>query len=187
MTDFEFLPEIPIDKSHTLEQVTARFQSVRDGLPELVKNAKDQYARLGIIEAESLISKAAGSRSSTRSPQLFYDAVQRYVFHRVFQDHLRDADEPRTWLGAAAFLGLNQYSAAILDERIRAAEEVVARASEWLNEEKQDSLRSGPVGGKRAITRSDLDKLSRFLVVLQKRFELQMSAIRKKAAVGNRR
>ena len=52
MMEFEFLPEIPIDKSHTLDQLTARFQSVRDGLPELVKNGKDQYARLGITDRD---------------------------------------------------------------------------------------------------------------------------------------
>ncbi len=45
---FEPLPEIPMDKSFTLEQLTGRFQSVRDGVPELVKNSKDHYSRLGI-------------------------------------------------------------------------------------------------------------------------------------------
>jgi len=52
VTDFEFLPTIPIDAAHTLEQLTARFQSVRDGLPELVKNSKDQYSRLGVTSKE---------------------------------------------------------------------------------------------------------------------------------------
>src|SRR5262249_27496371 len=31
-------------------QLLGGFQGVRDGLPELVKNSKDQYARLGITE-----------------------------------------------------------------------------------------------------------------------------------------
>ena len=52
MTDFDFLPSIPIDAGHTLEQLTGRFQTVKDGLPELVKNYKDQYARLAITEKE---------------------------------------------------------------------------------------------------------------------------------------
>jgi len=52
MTDFEFLPQIPIDAAHTLEHVTGRFQTVKDGLPELIKNSKDQYARLGIFNKE---------------------------------------------------------------------------------------------------------------------------------------
>jgi hypothetical protein len=63
MTEFEFLPEIPIDTSHTLDQLTARFQGVKDGLPELVKNAKDQYARLRIIDPkERQIVVIANSR-----------------------------------------------------------------------------------------------------------------------------
>jgi hypothetical protein len=42
--------EIPIDAEETLNQLTSRFRGVRDGLPELVKNSKDQYSRLGITE-----------------------------------------------------------------------------------------------------------------------------------------
>lgn len=47
----EFFDEIPIDERHTLHQLLGRFQTVVDGLPELVKNAKDQYARRGVIGA----------------------------------------------------------------------------------------------------------------------------------------
>lgn len=50
---FNLLREIPIDSGHTLDQLTGRFQTVKDGLPELIKNAKDQYSRLGIIEADN--------------------------------------------------------------------------------------------------------------------------------------
>src|SRR2546429_8257189 len=49
---FDLLAEIPIDSGHTLDQMTGRFQSVKDGLPELVKNAKDQYARLRVGESQ---------------------------------------------------------------------------------------------------------------------------------------
>lgn len=47
---FSLMPEIPMDKTHQLDQSTAKLQTVKDGLPELVKNSKDQYARLGITE-----------------------------------------------------------------------------------------------------------------------------------------
>jgi hypothetical protein len=47
---FVFPDEIPIDASHTLDQHTTRFRSVRDGLPELIKNSKDQYERLGVLD-----------------------------------------------------------------------------------------------------------------------------------------
>jgi hypothetical protein len=148
-----------------------------------MEKTRPNYYRLtplGLVEAEDLSSRAEGSRPSARSPQLVYNAVERYVFHRVFQEHLRNREEPRTWLGASAFLGLNQYSATVLDDRIRTVKEAVARALEWLEEEGQDSLRSGPVGGKRAITRIDLQKLSDFLDILQDRFKVQMDAIRRK-------
>jgi hypothetical protein len=52
MTDFAFPNEIPVDIAHTLDQVSGRFQAVRDGLPELVKNSKDQYSRLGLSERD---------------------------------------------------------------------------------------------------------------------------------------
>jgi len=50
MSDLEFFDEIPINVSSALQQLLGRFQSVRDGLPELVKNSKDQYSRLEITE-----------------------------------------------------------------------------------------------------------------------------------------
>lgn len=47
---WDFLDDIPMDKSFTLEQLTGRFRSVTDGLPELVKNSKDQYMRLTVTD-----------------------------------------------------------------------------------------------------------------------------------------
>ena len=52
MLDLEFPEHIPMDKGHQLDQSTARFQGVREGLPELVKNSKDQYARLSLTDRE---------------------------------------------------------------------------------------------------------------------------------------
>src|SRR6266571_5490752 len=53
MADFEPLPEIPMDRTHILDQITGRFQSVKDGLPELVKNSKDHYSRLQVFEKDA--------------------------------------------------------------------------------------------------------------------------------------
>jgi hypothetical protein len=50
MAKFQFRERIPIDVPHTLMQLLSRFQGVRDGLPELVKNSKDQYSRLGLSD-----------------------------------------------------------------------------------------------------------------------------------------
>jgi hypothetical protein len=52
MSPLKFLEEIPIDVPNTLLQLLSRFQTVKDGLPELVKNAKDQYARVGVRERD---------------------------------------------------------------------------------------------------------------------------------------
>lgn len=50
----EFLlpEEIPIDTAHTLDQLTSRFRGMRDGIPELIKNSKDQYSRHGVPDRE---------------------------------------------------------------------------------------------------------------------------------------
>src|SRR5437870_1588141 len=55
MGQYQFRCDIPIDVPNTLGQLLRRFQSVRDGLPELVKNAKDQYSRLGITEKQNRV------------------------------------------------------------------------------------------------------------------------------------
>lgn len=47
---FAFPDDIPINKVSTLDQLTGQFGGVKDGLPELVKNSKDQYFRLHINE-----------------------------------------------------------------------------------------------------------------------------------------
>src|SRR2546425_11738891 len=52
MTEFAFLSEIPMDKTHTLDQMTGRFQTVKEGVPELVKNSKDQYMRRGVSDRQ---------------------------------------------------------------------------------------------------------------------------------------
>jgi len=52
-TDFILPDEIPMDRGHTLDQLTSRFRGVRDGLAELVKNAKDQYSRLGVADRDT--------------------------------------------------------------------------------------------------------------------------------------
>jgi len=50
--DFILPDEIPMDRGHTLDQLTSRFRGVKDGLPELIKNSKDQYSRLGVVDRE---------------------------------------------------------------------------------------------------------------------------------------
>ena len=47
---FAFSNEVPIDIEHTLDQLLGRFSHIRDGLPELIKNSKDQYLRLAVSD-----------------------------------------------------------------------------------------------------------------------------------------
>jgi len=47
---FEFSNDVPIDIEHTLDQLLGRFSQMRDGLPELIKNSKDQYLRLNVSD-----------------------------------------------------------------------------------------------------------------------------------------
>lgn len=52
MGQFNLMAKPPMNEAHTLKQLLSRFRSVRDGLPELVKNSKDQYLRLHIDAPE---------------------------------------------------------------------------------------------------------------------------------------
>jgi hypothetical protein len=49
---FSFPSDIPMDRVHFLDQSTNAFLNVKDGLPELIKNSKDQYARLTVNDRE---------------------------------------------------------------------------------------------------------------------------------------
>ncbi|OHA43294.1 MAG: hypothetical protein A3G04_01065 [Candidatus Taylorbacteria bacterium RIFCSPLOWO2_12_FULL_44_9] len=50
----DFVPDsqIHIDAEHSLEQLSGRFQNIKDGLPELIKNSKDHYSRVGVKSQE---------------------------------------------------------------------------------------------------------------------------------------
>jgi hypothetical protein len=159
---------------------TKRDNPIRRGWIE--KAGKNQYkiTTAGLAQAERLSSLAGDGRATVRSPSLVYDAVKDYVLNRVFLDYSRDEAEPRTWLGASAFLGLTENTPKALDDSLRKIEAVAKDALDWLDEEGQDELRRGPVGGGTTIRRTDLERLRHFLDVLRERFELQMNAIRKK-------
>jgi hypothetical protein len=55
MASYKFLDEIPIHVDFTLVQLLGRFQTVVDGLPELLKNGKDQYSRLGVMAPQDRV------------------------------------------------------------------------------------------------------------------------------------
>jgi hypothetical protein len=136
---------------------------------------------LGLAEADRLSAKVGADTTASKSPANVYNTVEPYAFHRVFLDYCRDQQEPRTWLGASAFLSLTTNSALALDDRLRAVTGAIGQALRWMDETTADTLRSGPVGGRRTIRRSDLEKLAEFVRVIQERFAAQMSAIRRRS------
>src|SRR2546425_2298160 len=138
---------------------TKKDNPIRRGWMEKAGTNQYRVTALGLAEAERINHMKGNTTATVRSPQLIYEAIELYVFHRVFLDYCRDPEEPRTWLGASAFLKLSQNSAIALEDRIRQAENAVSQAIGWFDDEKQDLLRSGPVGGKRTIRRSDVENL----------------------------
>lgn len=84
--EYQLDPTIPIDIEHTLFQLLGTFQGVKDGLPELVKNAKDQYARLRIVDrGERQIVVVADSKGGSIAVLDFGGAT------------LADFDRWKTW------------------------------------------------------------------------------------------
>jgi len=108
-----------------------------------------------------------------------YDTVKEFAFHKVFETHLRNPDEPRTWLGAASFLNLQRNDPKLLESQISRIREAIAMAREFMDETDRGELRRGDAD--RSITRERLGKLEQFLDVLEERFHAQFDAIRAKA------
>jgi hypothetical protein len=147
------------------------------------KAGTNQYGitSLGLAEAERLAGRAVGTTGAQRrSPQPIYDAIDPYVFHPVFLAHCRQPEEPRTWLGASAFLSLRENTPKELEDRLQQVRNAVVQALGWLKEEGQEILPRGPVGGGRTIRRTDVEKLGEFIELLEDRFSVQVAAIRKK-------
>lgn len=159
---------------------TKKDNPLRRGWMEKAGTNRYRVTPLGRAEADRLAARTHADGMVNRSPAHVYDGIAPYVFHRVFIDYCRDPEEPRTWLGASAFLSLTTNSSLALEDRIRAASNAASQALQWMDETKEDSLRSGPVGGKRTVRRTDVAKLVRFIGELQSRFEAQMNAIRRR-------
>ncbi|HWV99841.1 MAG TPA: hypothetical protein VNZ64_09140 [Candidatus Acidoferrum sp.] len=157
---------------------TKKDNPVCRGWIEKVRTNYYKITSLGLAEAERVNSVAVGAAPTVRSPEPIYDAVSGFLEHPVFQSHLKSAEEPRTWLGAAAFLGLSQYTPDTLERRMRTVREAVVKALDWLAQTGQGTLTRGPVGGGVQIQRRDLEKVRAFLDVLEERFAIQFKAIR---------
>src|SRR5215469_5304733 len=78
----KFLDEIPIDINNTLLQLLGRFQSVKDGLPELIKNSKDQYSRLGVTDKARRVIVTLVDTTSHRIAVLDFAGASKADFKR---------------------------------------------------------------------------------------------------------
>ncbi len=112
LSPFEPLPDIPMDKSFTLEQLTGRFQSVRDGLPELVKNSKDHYSRVGILDKVqrqivvlvSLDMRRLGVLDLGGAREIDFDGWQMWSSREAGRPELRSDIEAGHGNGGKAFM-----------------------------------------------------------------------------------
>jgi len=149
---------------------------------QFIKKVRPNYYELtplGRAEAERL-TRLGSPEEASRSPGPVFTAVLPYANDRSFRAWLQDPEEPRTWLGASAFFGLQRYDANHLNDRVRAALTAVTGALAWCSQNERDVLTRGTHGGG-SITKAELQKLREFIDMLQKRFEAQIAAIRKKA------
>lgn len=139
-----------------------------------------QLTPLGLAEADRLGRLAGASTESLRSAETLYDAVAPYVFHRVFLSFVRDPDEPRTWLAASTFLQLKANQPDDLRRSLTSVRQAASGAMDWLAGQALPSFRRGASGGGETIRLDDLRRLLEFVDVLERRFAVQMSAIREK-------
>jgi hypothetical protein len=151
------------------------------GLLERVRENHYRLTPVGRTEVTK-ITAAEDVNASPRSASELYDGIRQYAEHRVFLEWLRNPDEPRTWLGAAAFLELTTHDPTELKKALRAPVVLATDALEWLEENHRDHITRGPVGGGKPITRKDLHKLRDFVGVLQARFASQIGAIERRGS-----
>jgi len=137
---------------------------------------------LGRSEASIQADRASQSEETVKSPAKIYAALCSFAFHPAFERWLASPEEPRSWVSAAAFLGLKNYKANELNDCIRALHRAVEQATKWCTENGRDRLRDGPTGGAAAILLDRIHRLPEFLKTLEERFSRQMTSIRSKEA-----
>lgn len=145
-----------------------------------IERIRPNYYRLtssGLAKVSSLTSTDV--KPSVRSLRE-YEAIAPFIHHVIFEDYCRNPSEPKTWLGAAAFLGLKGHDADALDRRIKNILDSAQSALNWLDENNQDVLIRSDSASYKPITKDKLIKLREFIKVLEERFKAQFEAIRRK-------
>lgn len=158
---------------------TKKENPLRRGWFERTRSNFYKLTDVGRAEADHLSGTKATGEKSHKSPQPVYDAVAPLFRHPVFRKFCKDPDEPRIWLGAAAFLALTSNDAQHVEDRRTSTRTAIENALAWLKDNKAESFRRGVSGGDEAISKDILLKLKEFLDTIEKRFANQIEAIRK--------
>lgn len=148
-----------------------------------IEKTKPNYYRLtdlGAAEVAALKRGPEPEATSMRSPGPIFLMIEPLVESPPFRAWLKDKDEPRNWLGAAAFLGLSRNSANELNDRIRAIETAIRLAKEWCAQAERADITRGVHGGSRPIPLAEIEQVRAFLDVLRSRFARQIEAIRQR-------
>lgn len=145
------------------------------GWLERIRSNTYRLTPLGLSKAQTLSKIEVGTKLRSLHE---YDSVFPYVSNPVFENYCKDMNEPKTWLGAAAFLGLTKNDPEILERNLKKIEDSITLALNWLDNNNQSSLRRDDAG--KPITKEVLLKLRNFLLVIKERFEPQFNAIRSK-------
>lgn len=165
------------DHKRVMNEIMAR------GLQKIIgrgwlERTKPNYYRitpLGLAKAKSIIEPNLTSQKKNID---LYDSIYPYISNSTFENYLKDPQEPKNWLDAAAFLKLNKYDFYTLEKRLNEIKNSIDDSIFWLNKNKEVILSRGE--SKSPITKDKLLKLKHFLSVLEKRFIKQFEAIRSK-------
>lgn len=164
------------DHKRVMMEVMGRNNLVNKGWLERPKTNHYQITSAGMAKAAEI---TAPRDTRARSIHI-HDAVSAFALHPVFESHLEDEEKPKTWMDAEAFLQLRSHDGSELEERFEQLRESIERALEFIETTEVDVLRRGDRPP--AISRERLERLSRFLDLLEERFSRQISAIRKRSS-----
>jgi hypothetical protein len=166
------------DHKRVMKEIMGKTGAVQRGLLE---KSRPNYYRMSAL-GRAAVSRLGGAQQSPakelRSVSVLYDDIAKFTDHRVFSSWLRDPAEPRTWLGASAFLRIAKHDPNELNKCLRTPRERAADGLAWCDSHGRDQLTRGPVGGGKGISRIKLQKLVSFVDVLETRFEAQINAIK---------
>jgi hypothetical protein len=150
------------------------------GLMEKVRPNHYRLTPLGRAEAARLRRDptARTERRDAAPEPDHYDSVKVFVDHTVFHRWRDDPDEPRKFVDACAFLGVDvRDKDSAIQARFREVAQTVKAAMRWCNKNDVAFLTKAPARLFPPIRFNDLSLLLDFLKALSYRFEKQLGEI----------